>query len=131
YGQSRIAIVAYVCPGPDIEDAVFHSSGVVRDEIVSERISFVGCSPKLSGFWFYRETDRIANAGRKNSKAGTVRIAYQNIGAMKFRSVSVGVINIRHRAHRDIELFPVRRKGQISSGVSAVGLMRTGIDLVH
>ena len=92
--QARIAVFAYVVPGPAIEAAVLHMSGVVRDEIVSERISFVGCSPKLSGFWFYREADRIANAGRKNSKAGTVRIAYQNIGAMKFRSVSVWVINI-------------------------------------
>ena len=79
-----------------LADSVGLAMLVVLDSLSpAERIAFVGRSPEVSSFGLNREADGIPNAGSKDAQAGTIRVAFENVGAMEFGLVIIRIIDVR------------------------------------
>src|SRR5580698_9603845 len=92
---ARILMRTHVPPRPAVETPVLDVGDVVGDQVVAEIVALVGGAPQLAGLRIQRDAYRIANAVRKYAQARAVRIELQNIGAMKFLWVGVGIVHIR------------------------------------
>src|SRR6266478_2294643 len=116
---SRVLVAAHVPPRPAVETAFLNVSDVVRNEIVSQRVPLVHRTPQLAGLRVDRQAYTIADAGRVNSHRRTVGIELQNIGTILFRRGSIGVVNIRHRAHRNEHMLAVGGELYVARPMSA------------
>src|SRR6266404_1563754 len=104
---SRVLVAAHVPPRPAVETAFLNVGDVVWNEIVSQRIPLVHRTPQLTGLRVDRQAYTIADAVGVNSHRRTVGIELQNIRTILFRRRGIGVVNIRHRAHRNEHMLAV------------------------
>src|SRR5580700_7619669 len=60
----RVFMIADVIPRPAIEVALLYRGHVVRRQVVTQKIAFVGGAIDRPGTWLHREARAIADAGR-------------------------------------------------------------------
>src|SRR5579863_7809112 len=98
---SGVLIASNIEPRPSVESALLDVCYVVRRQIVAQFVALVHRGPKLARGWMDRQAYRIADAVSVNAQAAPVGVEFQDIGAMKFLPMRVGVVDVRMRAYRD------------------------------
>src|SRR5512146_1961963 len=117
--EARILVLADVVPGPAVEAAIFYMGDVVGNEIVAEAVALVDGGPEFAGFGVDGDADGVADAGGVDALAGSVRIEFEDVGAMVLGGIVVGVVDVGARADGDEHLFVVLGEVNSASPVSA------------
>jgi hypothetical protein len=105
---ARVVVGADIKPGPAVKAALPDVSDEIGGKIVAEPVALVNRGPKRAGGRIDSDADGVAEAPGKNAQAGAVRIEFEDVGAVVFAGVVVGVVIVRGRANRDVQLFPVK-----------------------
>src|SRR5271170_4484251 len=109
--KARILMRADVPPRPAVESAFLHVRDVVGDEVVAEGIALIHRAPQLSRTRIHRDpASGITNAVGINAQHAVLWIAYKNVGAVFLAGMSIGIVHVRSRAHRDKHSLAILRK---------------------
>lgn len=92
------AVYTHVEPRPAVEAVLLNVGDVVGDEVVAEGVALVGGAPELAGRGVYGFADAVAQAGGVDLDKLAAGGEFEDVGAMEFFGVGVGVIDIGVRA---------------------------------
>ena len=92
---ARILVPAHVEPWPAVKPARLYMRDVIRHQIVAEAVALVHRGPQFARGGIRRNAHRVADAVRVNPAAAAIRVKFQDIGAMVFLRVIVGIVVIR------------------------------------
>ncbi len=82
---------------------------VVGDEVVAERVALVGGAPELAGGGVDGFADAIANSRGVDLDELAFGGELEDVGAMEFLGVRVGVVDVGVRADRGEELAAIEK----------------------
>ena len=97
----RILMAADVEPRPAVKSALLNMRDVIRHQVVAQPVALVHRCPQFAGGGIHGDAHRIADALRVNAPAAAIRIELQDVGAMEFLRVVIGIVVIGMRTHRD------------------------------
>ena len=99
--SSRIFVRTDVGERPAVKASLLDRGEIVRDQIISETVSFLDRSPERIGSWVPPQTDRIPCSGCEGLMSASVRIV-----AVDRRAPGIlARVHVRARSHREIHLF--------------------------
>src|ERR1700689_4369362 len=81
-GMSRISVIPDIKQGPSVERPFEQTGDIVRYEIVTQTVALVGRAVQVAGGGMNRQTDAIADTGRKHFLVLAVGIERQHAGAV-------------------------------------------------
>src|ERR1700722_5232398 len=98
----RVLMRADIPPGPAVESAFLHVGDVVGDQVVAESVALVDRTPELAGLGIDRDSSaRIADSVGVDLQLTIGGIASEDVGAIFFAGMRVGVVNVRRGADGD------------------------------
>src|SRR3979490_2980355 len=77
-GVPRIFVAADIVPWPPVECPFAHPRDVIRHQIVSHTVAFIGRAIQGSGGWMNSETNAIADTGSKGAQTFSVGVERQH-----------------------------------------------------
>ncbi len=116
---ARVLVAAHVPPRPAVEAAFLHVGDVVGDEVVAEAIALIGRAPQLAGDGVDGFADAVADAPGVDLDELAVGRELEDIGAVEFLRVGVGVVDVGVRADGGEELAAVFGEDQVAGPVAA------------
>src|ERR1700676_96425 len=94
--MTRILRAADIPPGPAIEAALFDMGDVIGNEIIAQAVTLVDRTPQLARLGIDRQAAAgIANPIRIYVHSRSIRVEFQDVGAVLFTWCRVGVVGVR------------------------------------
>src|SRR6202048_648875 len=117
---TRILMAADIPPGPAIEAALFDMGDVIGYKIAAEACTLVDRTPQLAFLGIDRQAAAsIANSIRKYAHSRSIRVEFQDVGAVLFSWCRVWIVDVRCRSDGDEHLRAVRRELHIARPVTS------------
>ena len=110
---------AHVPPRPAVEAALLDVGDVVGDEVVAQGVALVGGAPELAGGGVDGLADAVAHAPGVDLDELALGRELEDVGAVKFFRVGVGVVDIGVRADGGEQLAAVRGEDEVAGPVAA------------
>ena len=122
--EARIGMASDVIPGPAVEAALLDVGDVVGDQVVAERVALVGGAPDFAGGGIDSDAGGIADARGVDADEFAVGGVLEDVGAVEFAGVAVGIVDVGAGADGDEQALAVEGEGEVAGGVAAGGEVR-------
>src|SRR6185369_17399524 len=113
-----------VIPGPTVEAAGLDVGDVIGDQVIAEGIAFIGGAPDFAGGGIDSDARRVADAGCVDAGEFAVGGVFEDVGAVEFAGVAVGIADVGAGADGDEQALAVEGEGEVAGGMASGGKVR-------